>query len=51
MRHDWAANRSELVAFWKSGSFTTPDVFLDSKPWLFVCGSPGTLPWAALHLD
>jgi hypothetical protein len=51
MRRDWADNREELLAFWRSGEFTTPDVFEDSVPWLFVRGRPGTLPWAALHLD
>ena len=49
MRNDWAANREELVAFWKSGVYTT--VFPDSLPWLFVRGSADTLPWAARHLD
>jgi len=29
----------------------TADVFPDSLPWLFVCGSADTLPWAARHLD
>lgn len=51
MRADWANNREELMAFWNSGEFTTPDVFPDSLPWLFVCGSADTLPWAANHLD
>jgi len=51
MRADWAANRVELEAFWKSGAYTTADVFPDSVPWLFVCGSFDTLRWAARHLD
>ena len=51
MRADWAANREELMEFWKSGKYTTPDVFPDSLPWLFVGGSADTLPWAAGHLD
>ena len=51
MRADWAANREELVAFWQSGKYTTADVFADSLPWLFVCGSADTLPWASEHLD
>src|SRR5258708_37324106 len=51
MRADWEANRAELIAFWKSGAYTTADVFPDSLPWLFVRGSADTLPWAARHLD
>jgi hypothetical protein len=51
MRADWAANRVELLEFWKSGKYTTADVFPDSLPWLFVRGSADTLPWAAMHLD
>jgi hypothetical protein len=51
MRADWEANRDELMAFWKSGAYTTADVFADSLPWLFVRGSADTLPWAAVHLD
>src|SRR6516164_5949914 len=47
MRSDWAEHRDELIKFWKSAAYTSPDVFPDSKPWLFVCGAPGTLPWAA----
>ena len=30
-----------LMAFWQSGKYTTADVFPDSLPWLFVCGSAG----------
>jgi hypothetical protein len=51
MRRDWAENREELMAFWRSGEYTTPETFEDSLPWLFVRGRPGTLPWAAVHLD
>ena len=51
MREDWSRNRDELMEFWRSGKYTTPDVFPNSLPWLFVRGRPGTLPWAALHLD
>jgi hypothetical protein len=51
MRADWAENRDELIRFWKSGAYTAPDVFPDSKPWLFVCGEPGSLPWACGNLD
>jgi hypothetical protein len=51
MRADWAANRAELMAFWRSGK-TEADVFSDALPWLFACGSAArTLPWAAKHLD
>src|SRR4051794_15963012 len=51
MRIDWEANRAELLAFWQSGDYTAPRIFPDSKPWLFVCGTADTLPWAAIHLD
>jgi hypothetical protein len=51
MRRDWAEHRAELIKFWKSGEYTSPEIFPDAKPWLFVCGSPGTLPWACEHLD
>ena len=51
MRADWATNREELMAFWKSGAYTTADVFADSLPWLFMQGSADTLPRAAVHLD
>jgi hypothetical protein len=50
MRADWAANREELLAFWKSGK-TEADGFPDALPWLYVGGSADTLPWAARHLD
>jgi hypothetical protein len=51
MRADWRSNRTELMKFWRSGEYTTPDIFSDSKPWLFICGSPGTLPRAAKIFD
>jgi hypothetical protein len=51
MKNDWIENRDELIKFWKSGEYTTPDIFPDSRPWLFVCGSPDTLPWAAEQFD
>jgi hypothetical protein len=51
MRNDWANHRAELLAFWRSGEYTTPDVFPDALPWLFVRGRPGSLPWAARFLD
>jgi hypothetical protein len=47
MRSDWEANRDELSAFWKSGEYTSPEIFPDCKPWLFVCGDRHSLPWAA----
>jgi hypothetical protein len=50
IRTDWEANRDELMEFWKSGA-PTHEVFADSLPWLFMCGSADTLPWAARHLD
>jgi hypothetical protein len=49
MRADWAANREELVAFWKSGQ--SPNIFPDCLPWLYTHRSADTLPWAATHLD
>lgn len=51
MRADWEAIRAALMEFWKSGKYTTPEVFPDSLPWLFVRGSADTFPWAAVHLD
>ena len=51
MRVDWQTHRDELLAFWKSGEYTTNDVFPDSLPWLFDRGSRGTLPWAAKQFD
>src|SRR5262249_9417254 len=51
MRGDWATHRAELLKFWKSGEYTTPDIFPDSNPWLFVAGEPDTLPWAAEQFD
>ncbi len=50
MRADWAANRAELLAFWRSGK-TEVDVFPDCLPWLYTHRSAVTLPWAARHLD
>jgi hypothetical protein len=51
MRNDWAEHRDELTKFWQSGAYTAPDIFPDSKPWLFVCGDADSLPWACEHLD
>src|SRR5262245_35457830 len=50
MRRDWAANRAELLKFWQSGAYTTADIFPDSLPWLFVCGSAEMMPWASAAL-
>ena len=41
MRSDWVDNRDELMAFWKSGEYTTSNIFPDSKPWLAVVSSDG----------
>jgi hypothetical protein len=51
MRRDWADNRAELMVFWRSGQYTTPNVFPNSLPWLFARGRPDRLPWACEHLD
>jgi hypothetical protein len=51
MKQDWIANREELLTFWKSGEYTSSEIFRGSKPWLFVRGSPDTLPWAAEIFD
>jgi hypothetical protein len=45
MRTDWEAHREELIAFWQSGEYTK-DLL-----WLFACGGPGQLPWAAKIFD
>jgi hypothetical protein len=50
MRADWAANRDELLAFWRSDK-SEANVFPDALPWLYVGGSADRLPWAARHLD
>jgi hypothetical protein len=53
MREDWEEHREALLAFWRSGEYTTTDslaVFglnVRMPPWLFVRGSSRTLPWAA----
>jgi hypothetical protein len=41
MRRDWANHRDELLKIWASG-----DSWPMCPPWLHVCGSPDTLPWA-----
>jgi hypothetical protein len=33
MRGDWAANRAEILASWRSGKMEA-DVFPDALPWL-----------------
>jgi hypothetical protein len=46
-----------LLAFWRSGKCATTDNLAEfglnvrMLPWLFVRGSPGTLPWAAMEFD
>jgi hypothetical protein len=39
MLADWAANRTELLKFWRSGEHTM------DLPWLFARGWEGGLPW------
>jgi hypothetical protein len=51
MRENWRSNRTELMKFWRSGEYTSPRTFADSKPWLYACGTPNTLPWAARQFD
>lgn len=51
MKADWEANRDELLAFRRTGKYTTSEIFPDSKPWLFVRGSPNKLSWAATVFD
>ena len=57
MRQDWVANREPLLAFWRSGKPTMTDTLAEFglnvrvPPWLFVHGSPGTLPWAAKQFE
>ena len=57
MRQDWEANRDALLAFWRSGKHATDDNLAEFGlnvrvlPWLNVCGSRGTLPWAAKQFD
>ena len=45
MRHDWKANRKELLQLWASGECVPTD-----KAWLFACGDGGP-PWAARVFD
>jgi hypothetical protein len=57
MRRDWIENREALLAFWRSGKYTTTDnlatfgLNISIPPWLFVRGSRNTLPWAAKQFD
>ena len=57
MRQDWEANREALLAFWRSGKYAMTDTLAEfglnvrMQPWLFVRGSPSTLPWAAKQFD
>ena len=54
MREDWEANRDALMACWRSGKITRDlsefGINVCMKPWLFVCGSRRTLPWAATEV-
>jgi hypothetical protein len=49
MKADWLAARDELLAFWRSGKYTTE--FDDCPPWLFIRGTADTLPWAFLQFN
>jgi len=57
MRQDWEQNREALLAFWRSGKYTMTDDLAEfglnvrCLPWLWVCGSRNTLPWAAKAFD
>jgi hypothetical protein len=55
MRQDWEANREELMALWRSGKIAVDmseyGLPIMMQPWLMVCGSRNTLPWAALEFD
>jgi hypothetical protein len=56
MRQDWEANREALMALWRSGKSPVLDLSefgLNVRwlPWLCVCGSRNTLPWAAKEFD
>jgi hypothetical protein len=56
MRQDWEANREALMALWRSGKSPVLDLSefgLNVRwlPWLGVCGSRNTLPWAAVGWD
>jgi hypothetical protein len=57
MRQDWEGNRDALMAFWRSGKSAHADDLAEfglnirMLPWLLVCGSRNTLPWAAKQFD
>ena len=51
MKADWEANREGLLEFWQSGEDTITYFHPESKPWLFVSVTPGTLLWAAQQFD
>ena len=51
MKADWQANRELLLEFWVSGEDSMTYFHPNSKPWLFISGTPGTLPWAAQQFD
>ena len=51
MKADWAANRTELLAFWRSGKSYAEAYPDDCLPWLCTYIAAGSLPWACEHLD
>jgi hypothetical protein len=57
MRLDWEAHRDALMAFWRSGKYTTTENLAEfglsvrMPPWLFVRGKSSTLPWAAKQFE
>ncbi len=50
MQADWEEHRDELIAFWKSGEYTTSEISPTACSG-FERASPDTLPWAAEYLD
>ena len=54
--YDWEEYGEALTKFWKSGDYTMRETLaphgIDVKvaPWLWECGGPGKLPWAAKFL-
>ena len=53
----WQSVAGGLLAFWRSGKYTTTDTLAEFglnvriPPWIFVRGSRNTLPWAAKVFD
>ena len=50
MRADWAANRTKLLEFWRSGLSDAEAYPHDTLPWLCL-GPRNRPPWAAQFLD